>query len=105
MRRGPGWEKFSNDVDTFIKNLEQDGGAIETEDILCTLCSEIFNTKNSFKEHEKVHNQASVRYSCNKCEDKFVVDTHFKNHILSHQLLYYSKLKDGRLRCNVCSQH
>ena len=103
--RGSEWEKFSSDVDSFLRNLGPDSDSKETEEITCKLCDDKFYTNNSFEEHGKVHNPSLVKYPCNKCEDGFVVNTIYKNHLLSHELLYYSKLKDGRLRCNVCSKH
>ena len=102
--RGSGWEKFSSEVDNFIDNLQPNTDSIETEDIIfCDFCEDIFHTNNSFKEHEKVHNPSLVNYSCNQCEDEFVVETIYKIHLMSHDVLY-SKLNNGLLRCNVCSK-
>ena len=101
--KGFGWAKFNTEVDEFIEHLEPDLDSIERKDINCQVCGVNFNTNNHFKDHKKIHNPALIKFTCIYCEDKFVVEAFFKNHMMSHKLVY-SKSDNGPFRCNVCSK-
>lgn len=110
--KSEGWLTFENGVKKILEKnpfhagrdwREQLGYEIR-ENNECNVCSEIFNTKSSYEDHEKVHQPNLIAFNCPVCDAGFVVESVFKNHIRAHSVLY-DRLKQGIIRCNPCSQH
>ena len=104
------WEEFSEHIDALIQEnqyLKED--TLEAEDYemihaVCSHCSLTFNTQPSFLDHEKMHQPSLVSYTCQLCQEGFIVESVFINHVKGHTNPYKC-MKFGSIRCNGCSQY
>ena len=122
--QGEGWVAFSEAANFLVEKnpnhsgrgnwkgerdgqgYELEGEVFETISERCDLCSETFNTRNAFEDHDKVHRPHLVTYACEHCGEGFAVESVYNNHLRSHSVLYdRMKHTDGVIRCNGCSLH
>ena len=111
-KEGDGWEGFSEAANKLLENNPNQtgrGGHWEMPDFdtikeRCNICTQTFNTQNSYEDHSKVHNPDSICFNCSDCDEGFSVESVYINHVRSHSILY-DLFKTGVIRCNGCSQH
>ena len=71
---------------------------------MCTNCSLTFNTQNAYLDHGKIHQPNLINYKCDVCQEGFIIESVFINHVKGHKSPY-SSMKFGSIRCNGCSQY
>jgi len=106
------WEEFSGqstaliDGSQYVKkeSEEEDEEDYEIVHLVCNYCSVAFNTRNAYMDHRKIHQSDLIGYTCKDCQEGFIVERVFKNHVRGHKKPYTS-MKFGSIRCNGCSQY
>ena len=104
------WEAFSEEANSLIEESQEhkhetfDEEEYETIHVLCTYCSLTFNTKNAYLDHDKMHHPNLINFTCDVCQEGFIVESVFINHVKGHKSPYTS-MKYGSIRCNGCSQY
>ena len=129
--RSEKWRRFSEEVDNIVESAggkrrhEEEQEEFETVHMTCSYCTLTFNTrcvwiiffsKNIFSkhhnyfsrvaylDHQKVHQPELAQFTCEKCRERFVVESVYLAHLRGHRAPY-SSTKLGSFRCNGCCQY
>jgi len=84
--------------------MEEEEEDYEIVHLVCNYCSVSFNTRVAYLDHEKIHQPDLIIYTCQDCEEGFIVESAFKNHTRGHKNPY-TNMTFGSFRCNGCSQY
>ena len=55
-------------------------------------------------DHDKIHQPHQIKFVCQVCQEGFIVESVFKNHMQGHTRPY-TYIQSGSIRCNGCSQY
>ena len=77
---------------------------------VCMFFSTIFSkhynyfSRVAYLDHQKVHQPELAQFTCEKCRERFVVESVYLAHLRGHRAPY-SSTKLGSFRCNGCCQY